>query len=149
MQGKYLNVADTLSRAHTDDAPEDIDSKEVQLAVHTIIDNLPISETRLADIRAATVQDTQLQQLKQLLDRGWPANLCNVPDALRHFWNIIENLCMADDSSRQNMILKAIHEGHLGIEKYKARARMCVYWPNIDEAIEKMVRECLVCNQYA
>ena len=120
---------------------------------HNNCDNLSISETRLADIWAATVQETQLQQLKQLLDRGWPANLCNVPEALCHFWNVKENLCMADDfilkgdrivipSSRQNMILKAIHEGHLGIEKCKARARMCIYWPNINEAIEKMVREC-------
>ena len=54
VQGKYLNVADTLSRAHTDDAPEDINSKEVQLAVHTIY--LRISETRIADIWAATVR---------------------------------------------------------------------------------------------
>ena len=51
-------MADTLSRAHTDDAPENINGKEVPLVVHTIVDNLPISEIRVAD--------TKLQQLKQL-----------------------------------------------------------------------------------
>ena len=55
IKGKYLNVADTLSRAHTDDASEDIDSEEVQLVVHTVINNLPVSDTRIADIHTATV----------------------------------------------------------------------------------------------
>ena len=63
VKGKYLHVADALSKAHMDDATEDIDSKEVQLLVHTLVSNLPISETRLADIRVATIQDAQLQQL--------------------------------------------------------------------------------------
>ena len=45
-------------------------------------------------------------------------------------------------------MLKAIHEGHLGIEKCKARARICVHWPSLDDDIERVVRQCLVCNQY-
>ena len=55
VKGKYLHVADALSRAQMDDATEDIDSTEVQLLVHTVVSNLPISATRLADIRAATM----------------------------------------------------------------------------------------------
>ena len=160
VKGKYLNVADTLSRAHTDDALEDIDSEEVQLVVHTVINNLPISDARIADIRTATVQDIQLQQLRKLIDHGWPTNLCNVPEPLHQYWKVKEDLCIADDlilkgdriivpSSRQSLILKAIHEGHLGIEKCKARARICVYWPHIDDDIEQAVKQCSVCNQYA
>ena len=160
VKGKYLNVADTLSRAHTDDASEDIDSEEVQLVVHTVINNLPVSDTRIADIRTATVQDTHLQQLRKLIDQGWPTNLCNVPEPLHQYWKVREDLCIADDlilkgdrivvpSNRQSLILKAIHEGHLGIEKCKARARICVYWPHIDDDIEQAVKQCSVCNQYA
>ena len=168
IKGKYLHVADTLSRAHMDDATEDIDSKEVQLLVHTLVSNLPvhtlvsnlpISETRLADIQAATMQDAQLQQLMQLTDQGWPVSLCNVPEALRQYWKVKEDFCIVDNlilkgdrivipSSRRELVLKAIHEGHLGIEKCKARARICVYWPNLDDDIERVVRQCSVCNQY-
>ena len=83
-----------------------------------------------------------------------------MPEPLRPYWKVKEDLSIVDDlilkgdrivipPSRQSMILKAIHEGHLGIEKCKARARMCVYWPKIDDAIEKVVRQCSVCNQYA
>ena len=89
VKGKYLHVVDALSRAHMDDATEDIDSKEVQLLMHTLVSNLPISETRLADIRAAMIQDAQLQQLMQLTDQGWPVNLCNVPEALHQYWKVI------------------------------------------------------------
>ena len=86
-------------------------------------------------------------------------NLCNVPEALRQYWKVKEDLYIVDNlllkgdrivipSSRRELVLKAIHEGHLGIEKCKARARICVYWPNLDDDIEKVVRQCSVCNQY-
>ena len=95
----------------------------------------------------------------QLTDQGWPVNLCNVPEALRQYWKVKEDFCIVDDlllkgdrivipSSRQELVLKAIHEGHLGIEKCKARARICVYWPSLDDDIERVVRQCSVCNQY-
>ena len=159
VKGKYLHVVDALSRAHMDDATEDIDSKEMQLLMHTLVSNLPISETRLADIRAATTQDAQLQQLMQLTDQGWPVNLCNVPEAVRQYWKVKEDLCTVDNlllkgdrivipSSWRELVMKAIHEGHLGIEKCKARARVCVNWPMLDDDIERIVRQCSVCNQY-
>ena len=45
VKGKYLHVADALSRARMDDATEDIDSKEVQQLMHTLVSNLLILET--------------------------------------------------------------------------------------------------------
>ena len=46
-------------------------------------------------------------------------------------------------------ILKRIHEGHMGIDKCKARARVCVYWPAMYEAIEQAVKKCPVCNKHS
>ena len=39
-------------------------------------------------------------------------------------------------ASMRSEILKSIHTGHMGIEKSKARARACVYWPAMYHAIE-------------
>jgi len=60
VKGKYLHIADTLSRAHNDDVPcEDIDGREV--AVHAILQNIPVSEPRLKDLQLAAANDTQLK----------------------------------------------------------------------------------------
>ena len=38
-----------------------------------------------------------------------------------------------------------IHEGHLGIEKCKARARETMFWPDINSEITEMVQRCGAC----
>lgn len=45
-------------------------------------------------------------------------------------------------------ILRRLHEGHLGIEKCKRRARTAVYWPGINKDIENMIGTCETCNKY-
>jgi len=161
VKGKYLYVADSLSRAHSDEPPEeDLDSADLDAAIHVVLQNLPITEPRMMDLQTSTNQDDQLQQLKRLIDSGWPNNVNNVPQALREFWNVKEDLYVADNlilkghrvvvpASRRQLVLKAIHQGHLGIEKCKARARSCVYWPSMNKDIEQEVKKCPACNEYS
>ena len=42
-------------------------------------------------------------------------------------------------------VLAAIHTGHLGIAKSKARARQSVYWPQMNAEIEKLISNCDIC----
>ena len=159
VKGKHLYVADTLSRAHQHDAVEDIDSEEIQLAMHSLINDLPITEGRLADIQQATNDDPQLQRLRKLIEQGWPLNINNIPQELHGYWKVRDNLCIVNDlilmgnrlvipASRQAKVLQSIHEGHLGIAKCRSRANICVYWPNINNSIEQLVKQCSVCNKY-
>ena len=37
----------------------------------------------------------------------------------------------------------------MGIDKCKARARVCIHWPAMYEAIEQEVKKCPVCNKYS
>ncbi|XP_040915366.1 uncharacterized protein K02A2.6-like [Toxotes jaculatrix] len=48
---------------------------------------------------------------------------------------------------RQDM-LQRIHEGHLGVEKCKRRAREAVYWPGINKDIEEMIQKCETCLKH-
>ena len=84
----------------------------------------------------------------------------NVPVMLREYWKVRHNLHSADHlifmnrrivipASMRSEILKSIHTGHMGIEKSKARARACVYWPAMYHAIELAVKQCPTCNKYA
>ena len=156
VKGKHLYVADTLSRSHQHDAVEDIDSEEIQLVMHSLLNDLPITEGRLADIQQATNDDRQLQRLRKLIEQGWPLNINNIPQELHGYWKVRDNLCIVNDlilmgnrlvipASWQAKVLQSIHEGHLGIAKCRSRANMCVYWPNINNSIEQLVKQCSVC----
>ena len=91
---------------------------------------------------------------------GWPPDISSVPIPLREFWKVRHNLCNADNliflnkrivipSSMRQEILKRIHEGHMGIDKCKTRARVCVYWPAMYKAIEQAVKKYPVCNKHS
>ena len=44
-------------------------------------------------------------------------------------------------------ILSQIHEGHLGIERSKLRARDIVFWPDMTKQIDEMVSNCSICQE--
>ena len=43
-------------------------------------------------------------------------------------------------------MLEIIHEGHLGVEKCKRRARRVLYWLNMNNDIEELASRCETCN---
>lgn len=45
-------------------------------------------------------------------------------------------------------ILQRIHEGHLGVEKCKRRARETVFWPGLNKDIDKLISRCDTCQKY-
>ena len=51
-------------------------------------------------------------------------------------------------SQKQAEILKLIHEGHLGLTKCKLRAKETVYWPGLNDQMEKLVLNCQLCLKY-
>ena len=46
-------------------------------------------------------------------------------------------------------LLKDINHGQLGIEKSRLQSRRCVFWPNINVDISKMIGQCSTCQTYA
>ena len=45
-------------------------------------------------------------------------------------------------------IPQAIHERHMGINKYQNRARYCVYWPGINSGIKCLIESCPTCQHH-
>ena len=137
-----------------------MDSEELELPFHTVVQNIPVSEAKKAQFQNATEYDEQMQQLSAIIKNGWPTNISNVPTALREYWKVNHNLHMSDQliltkdrlvilASMQNCILQRIHKGHMGIEKCKLRARTCVYCPSMYKAIEQEVQLYPVCVAYS
>ena len=46
-------------------------------------------------------------------------------------------------------ILKLFHEGHLGLNKCKPRAKETVYWPGLNDQLEDLVLNCELCLKYS
>ena len=47
----------------------------------------------------------------------------------------------------QSNVLEMLYEGHIGIVKVKQLARSYVWWPCIDNQIEKLIKGCKSCQQ--
>ena len=79
--------------------------------------------------------------------------------ALRWYWNIRNDLIVSEDGfilkdSRllipkpiRQLVLKELQAAHRGIEGSKARARLIVYWLQIDTDIENACRSCHECEK--
>ena len=61
-----------------------------------MIQNLPVSDTKRAQLQCATENHEQMQQLPKLIKNGWPADITNVPIALREYWKVRHDLHIAD-----------------------------------------------------
>ncbi|KAK2715001.1 hypothetical protein QYM36_009858 [Artemia franciscana] len=69
--GSDIPVPDALSRLHL----SDVDTKmqnDIEVFVHTVMKSLPVSDSKLDEIRRETEKDTQLKAVKELILKGWP-----------------------------------------------------------------------------
>ena len=155
--GKQIPVADTLSRKSL----TKIENQEEAFDeyVHSVVSHLPVSDKKFEELRQATVNDKQLNQVKQVVLNGWPEKRDQCPKSVLEFWNYKDELSVNEEiimkseriivptALREEMINR-IHSGHMGIEKCKSRARDVLFWPNMNKDIEVKVANCKVCQEH-
>lgn len=124
------------SHSHTTTHSEGMDTQ-----VHTVINNVPVSDSKLTEIRKATAQDKQLSTLKQTIQAGWPESRKRKTQPLLST-ETTETRSELDGTLfkgekiilthtlRQDM-LKRIDTEHMGMEKWKHWARDVVFWPGM------------------
>ena len=86
--GKQLVLADTLSRAYL---PEYGESIEEKFDIN-ILQTLPISDTKLHQLKEETKKDPQLQQLSSVITTGWPKTKQDIPAKCLPYWNYRDQL---------------------------------------------------------
>ena len=158
--GKYLLTADTLSRSNKQERSAETLVDDVQLHIDMVINTMPISDQRLAEIKRETENDPELKSVMDVILKGWPSNRSSCKPETVSYWNERDQLSTADGiilrgtrivipRTMRKSMLKKIHEGHMGIEKCKRRAREHVFWPGINAHITEMVESCTECQMYS
>ena len=158
--GSRMYIADTLSRAFLqDNDSQEEKSVDDQMRIHTISTDYPASPEKLTNIRKATEEDSVLQRIKEYTCNEWPVPKGSCPTNILPYWPIRTEIHEQDGllfagerllipaSSRQD-ILKKLHEGHLGVQKCKSRAKDIMYWPSMSQDIEDEVKKCAICATY-
>ena len=151
--GKDIPLADALSRISP--WPGDtIDGLDV--SVHKL--HLHLNATQVDQIKKEIAKDEVLLSLRAVITQGWPITRSECPSHLHAYWNYRDELTVADGiilkgtrilvpKSLHADVLQQLHYAHQGAEKCKLRAKGLVFWANINQDIEEMVKRCAPCQR--
>ena len=158
--GKNLYTADTLSRAPLQKASDKELRQEEELHsyVDAIMKGLPASKGKLEEIKTKQNEDEVTRTVKTYCQTGWPASSKKNAD-LKKFWTVRHELALHHGlllyksrlvipKDMQTDIMQRLHEGHQGIAKCRALAKISVWWPGISTQIEQEVTDCPICEKY-
>jgi hypothetical protein len=155
--GKNLLIADTLSRACQAGEVDKELHDDMEVMVHSLVENFPATTTKKQELREATQQDTILAALKRIIVTGWPNSKDQLPDCLKVYWSIRDDIVELEGLlfyghklivpvSSRPLMLSTVHESHLGIERCKAIARQHIFWPGMSRDVETWVSRCSICS---
>ena len=147
--GKELVIADTLSRAPSNEVYQEEKEfrAEIQAYVDLAVRNIPTSEPKMLEIKQAQQKDEICQKVIQYCQEGWPDKSL-VKGEWKQFFHVASELSVEDglllrgnriviQMALRAPVLNRLHQGHLGINKCRDRARESVWWPGLNREWKK------------
>ena len=115
------------------------------------IEALPVTVDQLGQ---ATRRDVDLSQVWQYVQLGWPDV---VPERLKPYPFRRDELTVQGNvlmwgirvivpNKLQDKVISELHREHPGVVRMKSTARSYVWWPGLDQAIERVVKACSQCQ---
>ena len=103
--------------------------------------------------------DDKMHALTDSIISGWLDDIKEVPHPLHPYWQHCESLTVENGlvfhgealiipQSEREKFLGTLHQSHQGITKTQLLAHGCVFWPDINKAIEKAVWQCETCMRF-
>ncbi|KAG5876768.1 hypothetical protein JTB14_017339 [Gonioctena quinquepunctata] len=145
VKGKKKRFPDCLSRLPLKITTEtEEQSVAGYLYFATTVSDWPIDNHQ---VRNATKTDEELDEILGYIRNGWPQRM---DETFKPFWNRREELIEDDcilwgkriiiaKKLRQKMLTE-LHVSRLCMVKTKSMARSYLWWPNIDQDIETMIK---------
>lgn len=162
-KGKDLVIADLLSRANYDvSQPVDVDNQTQSIEAHvcTVVNSINVSNDQLTKLKKLTNEDETMKILKSYIVTNWPSHKKNVPDNVKPFWKVKDELTLGENlvfkgnalvipHDLRREMLQRLHFTHCGVTKTVLRAKNVVYWPNMENQIRDMISQCEPCITFA
>ena len=131
-----------------------------KLYLYQITNQLNARSDSLQKLRVAMQEDNELALLKHMIMSRWQSSIKQVPQVLHSYWTFGEELTVEDGLilkgtrivipvKQCEAVLKLIHEGQYGFNKCKLYAKDTVYWPGLNDQMEKPVLNCELCLKYS
>ena len=110
------------------------------------------------DVAKATEGDEILNQVMKLTKKGWPLSKKKLDPKLHPYFHrkiqltihqgcILRGLRVIIPQSLRKQVVEEVHSAHAGVVRMKSLARRHVWWPQIDQDIEKQAKECQPCQE--
>jgi hypothetical protein len=159
--GSQIGTADTLSRFPLNHEPVLVDSADViEPYISHVVETLPITDVLVDKVLAASASDDVIQRVIAMCTSGWPKTADSLPPEVRPYFHsrdeftvhkglLLYGARVVVPSSLRAETLKALHVGHLGVDKCRAKARASIWWPRISADIERHVTSCQTCLHWA
>lgn len=154
---KQTACADVLSRL-----PLPEESGVVEEELHSLILGV-VSDVRDLNISRENIEnemsrDATASEVMEYVVNGWPGDSRKSLAHLSKFYSVKEaldvdaNLLYYGDRvyipvKLRELVLKKIHDQHVGVIRCKQLARQYVWWPGINADIDAFVRRCDTCQQ--
>ena len=147
--------ADALSRLPGDDMnfnrEKSGDDMDMVCAIKVL--SLQIQPVDANILRQESQKDPVISTVVRYVREGWPSKNIETNDKVNKFRKLSDSPstcygCLIHESrvvipqSLQSKVLDLLHLRHFGMERMKQLARIAVYWPRIDAAIEMASRRC-------
>lgn len=111
---------------------------------------MPVSTVKWAEIARETLKDEKLRRVMELMHLSAHGNLEKPYQHFKGEWSVVRLLLKGTKlvlpTSMRAQMLRFVHEGHLGIEKCKRRARDVSYWLGIHRVIVTLVQRFEICQ---
>ena len=153
-RGKQMHLADTLSRAYLPGEMSVAEVEELEYVSHT--ESLALALADLQCLQHAASQDMAMQELRHVIQQGWPLSKAEVPDTVRPYFDFRDQMTIQGQlvfkgpvvvipaALRSEMMAKC-HATHIGMEGCVRRARESMYWPRMSSDLKDYISKCDVC----
>ena len=155
-QGTLNANADALSRLPAATFPASTcDPYEAVLAIH-ILESTSDQPVTTVQLRRWTERDPILAKVRHYVLSGWPRELDD--PALQPYWNRRYELSVLEGCvlwgarvvvppQARERVLKE-HVAHPGSSRMKSLARSYVWWPKLDQMLERVAKLCDMCQAH-